>query len=62
METRENIYLAKVIQQAVIIDATAGAAHAWVYLATHEVPKTTILRVLSSHEQRRATDLTPARV
>lgn len=59
METRENIYLARVIQQAIIIDATAGAAQAWVYLETHEVPKTTILRVLSNHERRRATDFSP---
>ena len=56
MQARENIRLAKAIQQAIVIDATNGAAQAWAYLSAHNVPRQTILRVLSSENQRRATD------
>jgi hypothetical protein len=56
MQPRENTRLAKTIEQAIVIDSTYGAAKAWAYLSSHQVPTPTILRVLSSHEQRRASD------
>lgn len=59
MRLRKNTRLANAIQQAIIIDATIGAAHAWAYLSALDVPKATILRVLSSASQRRASDRRP---
>ncbi|MYM90609.1 hypothetical protein GTP91_25980 [Rugamonas sp. FT82W] len=60
MRLRENTRLANAIQQAIIIDATVGAAHAWAYLSALDVPQSTILRVLSGTGQRRASDRRPA--
>jgi len=56
MQARENIRLSTAIQHAIIIDAKHGAAQAWAYLSAHNVPRQTILRVLSDHERRRASD------
>jgi hypothetical protein len=56
MQPRENLRLANAIRHAIAIDSKRGAAHAWAYLSAHDVPKQTILRVLSSQGQRRATD------
>ncbi|MBV6325407.1 hypothetical protein KVP70_31300 [Duganella sp. HSC-15S17] len=53
--------LSKAIQQAVVIDATKGAAFAWAYLSSFEVPSATILRVLSGARKRRETDPLPER-
>jgi len=61
MRPRENTRLSKAIQQAVVIDATKGAAFAWAYLSAFEVPSATILRVLSSARKRRDTDPLPER-
>ncbi|OEZ60744.1 MULTISPECIES: hypothetical protein [unclassified Duganella] len=57
MRHRENTLLSRAIQQAVIIDATMGAALAWAYLSTYNISNATILRVLSGAAQRRASDL-----
>lgn len=59
MQDRANTRLAKAIEQAVLIDSTDGAAKAWAYLSSHNVPTPTIFRVLSSHVQRRASDRPP---
>ena len=56
MQARENTRLATAIQNAIAIDAKHGAAHAWAYLSAYNVPKQTILRVLSGQNQRRASD------
>jgi hypothetical protein len=56
MQARENTRLATAIQHAIVIDAKHGAAQAWAYLSAHNVPRDTILRVLSSQNQRRASD------
>jgi hypothetical protein len=56
MQSRENTRLATAIQNAIVIDAKHGAAQAWAYLSAHNVPKQTILRVLSGQTGRRATD------
>ncbi|GJI98105.1 hypothetical protein GTP81_15100 [Rugamonas sp. FT107W] len=61
MRLRENTRLAIAIQHAILIDATVGAAHAWAYLSALDVPQSTILRVLSSTGQRRASDPQAAR-
>jgi hypothetical protein len=60
MKVRENTRLAQVVQHAIFIDATNGAAQAWAYLSAHGVPRQTILRVLSGQAQRRASDRNPA--
>ncbi|WP_332855283.1 hypothetical protein [Duganella sp. S19_KUP01_CR8] len=56
MRPRENTRLADAIQHAIIIDATAGAAHAWAFLSALDVPDHTILRVLSDRARRRDSD------
>lgn len=56
MQPRTNQQFAQVVEQAVIIEALSGAATAWAYLAAHEVPRDTILRVLSTASVRRRTD------
>lgn len=53
MRPRENTRIADAIQHAIIIDATAGAAHAWAFLSALGVPDHTILRVLSDRSRRR---------
>ncbi len=55
MQARENTRLSTAIQHAIVIDAKHGAAQAWAYLSAHNVPRHTILRVLSG-TQRRASD------
>jgi hypothetical protein len=56
MQARVNLRLANAIRHAVAIDAKHGAAQAWAYLTAHEVPRQTILRVLSGQIRRRASD------
>ena len=60
MRPRDNTRLASAIQQALIIDATAGAAQAWAFLSALDVRQETILRVLSGPGPRRASDPQPA--
>ncbi len=59
MRPRVNTRLSSAIQQAVVIDATMGAVHAWAYLSALEIPNHTILRVLSSPRKRRVSDPLP---
>lgn len=56
MEERNDNIHAKIIEQAVALDAIKGAAHAWVYLTFHGVPHQIAARVLAESGQRRASD------
>lgn len=60
MQERNNIRNAKIIEQAVALDADMGAAHAWVFLTFHGIPPEIAARVLAESGQRRATDRTAA--
>jgi hypothetical protein len=56
MQPRLNRQFAQVVEQAVVIEALSGAATAWAFLAAYDVPRETILRVLSTASVRRKTD------
>ncbi|TFW17651.1 hypothetical protein [Duganella callida] len=56
MQPRTNYHLAEALEQAVVIDALSGAATAWAFLEAHDVPRETILRVLSAASVRRQSD------
>lgn len=60
MEERNDNIDAKIIEQAVALDAEMGAAHAWVFLTFHGIPPDIAARVLAESGQRRATDRTAA--
>lgn len=57
MHEQANTYLAHIIKQGIAIDACKGAAHAWVFLAYHAVPRPVIARILANCAYRRAIDL-----
>ncbi|NYE63004.1 hypothetical protein FHW58_004226 [Duganella sp. 1224] len=56
MQSRTNQRFAEAVEQAVVIDALSGAATAWAFLEAHDVPRDTILRVLSKASVRRRSD------
>lgn len=56
MQSRNNQRISDAVQQAVVIDALSGAATAWAFLEAHDVPRETILRVLSTASGRRRSD------
>lgn len=55
MKARNNIRRAKIIEQAIAIDAEKGAANAWVFLRFHAIPQHLAASVLAKAGQRRAT-------
>jgi hypothetical protein len=61
VQPRTNHRIADALEQAVVIDALAGVTTAWAFLEAHDVPRETILRVLSSSSGRRKTD-TPSSI
>lgn len=56
MQPRTNYQFAQIVEQAVVIEALSGAATAWAFLAAHDTPRDTILRVLSTASVRRKSD------
>lgn len=56
MDLRTNFVLSHIIEQGIEIDERRGAANAWAFLSSYDVPHQTILRVLSSASSRRAND------
>ncbi|MYM71552.1 hypothetical protein GTP56_04995 [Duganella sp. FT134W] len=56
MQSRINQRFSEAVEQAVVIDALSGAATAWAFLEAHDVPRETILRVLSTASVRRRSD------
>lgn len=56
MQSRTNQRAAQAVEQAIVIDALSGAATAWAFLAAHDLPQETILRVLSTAAVRRRSD------
>jgi hypothetical protein len=56
MQARANYRLSDAIEQGIVIDELSGAATAWAFLEAYEIPRETILRVLSTAARRRSTD------
>ncbi|MBA5606754.1 hypothetical protein H3H36_15450 [Duganella sp. FT3S] len=51
---RRNTEMASIVDQAIALDARLGAANAWVYMASAQVPLPVVKRVLGMPAQRRS--------
>jgi len=58
-DTRYNQSLAVQVDKGIELHAMHGAANAWIYMQTMQVPRNVILRVLAYPEQRRTGDPLP---
>ena len=52
-DTRYNQQLAVQVDRGIELLAQKGAANAWIYMQSKQVPRSVILRVLAYPEQRR---------
>ena len=52
-DTRYNQALAIQVDKGIELHAMHGAANAWIYMQTMQVPRNVILRVLAYPDQRR---------
>jgi hypothetical protein len=52
-DTRYNQALALQVEKGIALLAQQGAANAWIYMSSKQVPRRVILRVLAYPEQRR---------
>ena len=52
-DTRYNQQLAIQVERGIELLEQMGAANAWIYMASKQVPRNVILRVLAYPEQRR---------
>lgn len=52
-DTRYNQQLAVQVDKGIELLAQMGAANAWIYMQSKQVPRSVILRVLAYPEQRR---------
>lgn len=52
-DTRYNQALAIQVDKGIELHAMRGAANAWIYMQTMQVPRNVILRVLAYPDQRR---------
>lgn len=50
---RNNVALALIVEQGLLIDMVKGSASAWAYMAMNNVPNQVILRVLVDPRKRR---------
>ena len=57
MQTRDNEMMERAVAHGVNMDAMHGAAVAWAYMASAEVPRQVILRVLAAPTRRRPGDV-----
>ncbi|WP_374583067.1 hypothetical protein [Pseudoduganella sp.] len=52
-DTRYNHQLAMQVDKGIELLAQMGAANAWIYMQSKQVPRSVILRVLAYPDQRR---------
>ena len=51
---RRNTEMASIVDQAIALDARMGAANAWVFMESAQVPLPVVKRVLGMPAQRRS--------
>lgn len=59
-DTRYDQQLAVQVDKGIELLAQMGAANAWIYMQSKQVPRSVILRVLAYPEQRRHSSASPS--
>ncbi|MES2260535.1 MAG: hypothetical protein V4724_18590 [Pseudomonadota bacterium] len=59
---RQDLAMARSVDEGIAIDRAAGAANAWVYMQHHAIPAGIITRVLAYPALRRRNDKIPTEI